>query len=182
MASLPMRPVQNDLTSPAPLPITTAKLIPGVTMALSPAPRALFFDVFGTCVNWRATVVGELHAQAHAALNSPVASLASRVRLTASDMTTEHWGIFAQQWRDGYQKFTRSLAADPSIPWVSVDEHHLSSLKELVVEWRIEGLWTDEELRAISLVWHRLEPWDDAVMGVAMLNRLFCESVTILWL
>ncbi|KAF2631850.1 haloacid dehalogenase [Macroventuria anomochaeta] len=142
-------------------------------MALSPTPRALFFDVFGTCVNWRSTVVGELEAQAHAALNSAAASLASRVRLTASDMTTQHWGEFARQWRDGYRKFTRALATDPSVPWKSVDEHHLESLKELVVKWQINGLWDDEQLRAISLIWHRLEPWADSAMGVSMLNRLF---------
>jgi 2-haloacid dehalogenase len=143
-------------------------------MALNPPPRALFFDVFGTCVDWRATVVNELVARAHAALNSATASLASRVRLTASDMTPEHWGKFAQQWRSSYQKFTRSLAADPSIPWKSVDEHHLEALKKLVVDWSIDGLWDDEQLRAISLIWHRLEPWEDSAMGVSMLNRLFC--------
>lgn len=88
-------------------------------------------------------------------------------------MTVEHWGLFAQQWRDGYKMFTRALAEDPSIPWVSVDEHHLTSLKELMVEWKIEGLWTDEELRGLSLIWHHLEPWEDSALGVALLNRLF---------
>ncbi|KAF2134545.1 haloacid dehalogenase [Dothidotthia symphoricarpi CBS 119687] len=142
-------------------------------MALSVPPRALFFDVFGTCVDWRESVINELHAQAHAALNSASASLASRVRMTASDMTIEHWGRFAQDWRDTYRKFTRNLAADPSLPWVSVDEHHLTSLKELMAAWKIEGLWNDVELRAISLIWHRLEPWEDSAEGVELLNQLF---------
>lgn len=176
MARSPRRPVQNDLTSPAPLPKTPPKLISGVTMALSPPPRALLFDVFGTCVNWRKSVVDALHAQSHASLNSATASLASSVRLRASDMTLEHWGLFAQQWRNGYKQFTKKLAEDPSIPWMSVDEHHLTSLKELTAEWRIEGLWNDEELRSLSLIWHHLEPWDDSAMGIALLNRLFCRS------
>lgn len=89
-------------------------------------------------------------------------------------MTVADWGLFAQQWRDGYQKFTRTLAEDPSLPWVSVDEHHLSSLKVLMNEWSIEGLWDGEELRTLSLIWHHLLPWDDSAMGVALLNRLFC--------
>ncbi|KAJ4383278.1 hypothetical protein N0V86_001323 [Didymella sp. IMI 355093] len=142
-------------------------------MALSPTPRAFFFDVFGTCVDWRTTVVGELDAQAHAALNSATASLASRVRLTAGDMTTERWGEFAQKWRDGYKRFTQQLASDPTVPWKSVDEHHLESLKQLVEDWHIGGLWDDEQLRAISLIWHRLDPWADSALGVSMLNRLF---------
>lgn len=143
-------------------------------MALKTTPRALFFDVFGTCVDWRTTVVRELHAQSHASLNAATASLASTVRMRASDMTTEQWGIFAQQWRNSYKQFTQWLSKDPNIPWVSVDEHHLRSLRELVAEWQIEGLWDDEQLREISLVWHRLEPWADSAMGVTLLNQLFC--------
>jgi 2-haloacid dehalogenase len=143
-------------------------------MALSTPPRALFFDVFGTCVDWRTTVTHALNAQSHAALNSATASLASRVRLKASDMTLAHWGEFAQQWRNGYKTFTRKLAADPTVPWKSVDEHHLESLKDLLVQWEISGLWTDEEVRALSLVWHQLEPWSDSVQGIALLNQLFC--------
>tara|TARA_R110002003_G_scaffold433_2_gene19693 strand:+ start:3232 stop:4134 length:903 start_codon:yes stop_codon:yes gene_type:complete len=144
-------------------------------MPLEPTPRALFFDVFGTCVDWRKSVVSELHAQSHAALNAATASLASTVRLRASDMSLEHWGIFAQQWRNSYKHFTRQLAQDPTMPWISVDEHHLQSLRELMAEWQIEGLWDDEQLRGISLIWHRLEPWADSAMGVALLNRLFCK-------
>lgn len=178
MTGLPLRPVQNDLATPIPVPVprTPPKTIPGISMALDTTPRALFFDVFGTCVDWRTTVVGELHAQSHASLNAATASLASAVRMRASDMTIDHWGTFAQQWRDSYKLFTKQLAQDPTIPWVSVDEHHLKALRELVVEWQIEGLWDDEQLREISLVWHRLEPWVDSAMGVALLNRLFCKS------
>jgi 2-haloacid dehalogenase len=176
MAKLPVRPIQSDLTSPVPVPLPRAPLTPvyGITMALIPTPRALFFDVFGTCVDWRTTVVRELHAQSHASLNAATASLASAVRARASDMTTEHWGIFAQQWRNSYKQFTQQLAQNPKLPWVSVDEHHLTSLRELVTEWQIDGLWDDDQLREISLVWHRLEPWADSAMGVALLNRLFC--------
>jgi 2-haloacid dehalogenase len=148
----------------------------GITMALDPAPRALFFDVFGTCVDWRQSVTKELLAQSHVSLNSATASLASRVRMRASDMneSIENWANFALQWRDSYRQFTRKLANDPSIPWKSVDDHHLSSLRELMVEWQLDGLWDDQTLREISLIWHRLEPWADSVVGVGMLNKLFC--------
>ncbi|KAL5118474.1 hypothetical protein ACEQ8H_003650 [Pleosporales sp. CAS-2024a] len=144
-----------------------------MTMALKVVPRALFFDVFGTCVDWRKTVVDELHAQSRVALNAATASLPSAVRLRASDMSLEHWGVFAQQWRDSYKRFTKRLASDATIPWVSVDEHHLGSLRDLVVAWRMEGLWDEEQLRQLSLVWHRLEPWADSAMGVALLNQRF---------
>lgn len=142
-------------------------------MALSAPPRALLFDVFGTCVDWRTTVTQALDAASHAALNSATASLASRVRLRASDMTPAHWGTFAQEWRNGYKAFTRSLAADPNLAWKTIDEHHYESLKSLLGKWELEGLWTDEEVQVLSLVWHRLDPWMDSSAGIALLNQLF---------
>lgn len=56
-------------------------------MALpDPQPKALLFDVFGTCVNWRKTVTNELWNAALDALESPDASLSSEVREKASAM------------------------------------------------------------------------------------------------
>ncbi|KAI4679569.1 hypothetical protein J4E81_010375 [Alternaria sp. BMP 2799] len=140
-------------------------------MSLSPLPKALLFDIFGTCVNWRSAVTTALSQSAHSALNSATASLASRLRLRASEMSDEHWGQFAQQWRNSYKAFTKQLASDPSIPWVSVDDHHLSALQKLIAEWELDGLWDDEEIRALSLVWHQLDPWADSVAGMALLNQ-----------
>ncbi|KAF2835034.1 haloacid dehalogenase [Patellaria atrata CBS 101060] len=142
-------------------------------MALSPPPRALLFDVFGTCVDWRTTVTTVLSHQAHFVLNAATSSLATTVRMRASSLTAEDWGRFAQQWRDSYMRFTRSIAQDESAPWKSVDEHYLSSLRELLQTWQLEGLWTDEETRTLSLIWHRLDPWSDAARGIEELNKLF---------
>lgn len=145
-------------------------------MALQPPPKALLFDVFGTCVDWRSTVTRELEAQSHAALDSATASLASRVRLRASDMTTHLWGDFAQQWRNSYKIFTKLFAADPNMAWKTIDEHHLDSLKELLKEWELEGLWKEEEVLDLSLVWHRLDPWADSSAGIQRLSQSFCTA------
>jgi len=142
-------------------------------MSPPPTPRALLFDVFGTCVDWRKTVISALQSQAHKSLNAATASLASKLRLRASTMTGEDWGRFAQEWRNSYLVFTQQLAADTSIPWLSVDEHHLRSLKELMGKWELDGLWDEDEICALSLVWHRLDPWADSVEGVGLLNTRF---------
>jgi 2-haloacid dehalogenase len=136
-------------------------------------PRALLFDVFGTCVDWRSTVTNALWEASRATLNAVTSSIPSVARLKATDMTMDDWGIFAQQWRNSYKKFTRSLASDPTIPWKSVDEHHLEALKELLKSWDIEGLWTAEETRALSLIWHRLDPWQDSEDGIKALNSFY---------
>ncbi|KAJ5061768.1 HAD-like domain-containing protein [Bipolaris maydis] len=142
-------------------------------MALSPTPRALLFDVFGTCVNWRKSIVSALCGKAHESLNAATASLASQLRLRASAMTEEDWGRFAQEWRDSYKIFTKKLATDHSSTWMTVDDHHLKSLKELIAKWELQGLWEEHEIRALSLCWHHLVPWDDSVLGVQLLNQLF---------
>jgi 2-haloacid dehalogenase len=157
---------------------------------LAHPPRALLFDVFGTCVcppvpqnpecmltqlqvDWRSTVTDALFHAAHKSLNAATASIASATRFKATDMTKEDWGQFAQQWRNSYMKFTRSLADNSALKWKTVDEHHLDSLRELLAEWQLEGLWTDEEIRALSLIWHRLNPWQDSEPGIKALNGLY---------
>ena len=145
-------------------------------MAPSEPSRALFFDVFGTCVDWRTSVTQALYAQSHAVLDSATAPPASTVRRKARDMTFVHWGEFAQQWRDTYKVFTRTLATDSGLPFKTVDEHHFDSLKQLVLDWDLDGLWTSDELYALSMVWHRLEPWADAARGVELLNSMFGRS------
>jgi 2-haloacid dehalogenase len=129
--------------------------------------------VFGTCVNWRKSVISALHAYAHQALNDATKSLASRLRLRISEMTEEQWAQFAQEWRNSYKVFTKKLVDNPPQPWMSVDEHHLKALQELIVKWELEGLWDEDEVKTLSLVWHRLEPWEDSVKGVEMLNQQF---------
>ena len=55
-------------------------------MALNPPPRCLFFDVFGTCVDWRKTVTDTLWNAAQAALKDHDTSMSTSVRKAASDM------------------------------------------------------------------------------------------------
>lgn len=54
-----------------------------------------------------------------------------------------------------------------------MDTHHLESLKKLLQDWKIGGLWTDAEVREISLMWHYLDPWPDSSAGIAVLNQKF---------
>jgi 2-haloacid dehalogenase len=81
-------------------------------------------------------------------------------------MTEEHWGKFAQEWRNTYKEFTKSISNDATLPWKTVDEHNLDALEELLTKWRLAGLWRLDEVRTISLVWHRLDPWSDSEYGI----------------
>lgn len=137
--------------------------------------KALFFDVFGTTVDWRSTVTEGLHAHAKKALASSQTQSPAQKRAAA--MSEEDWGAFAQKWREGYYAFTRRIAANPGeAPYKTIDEHHLDSLKELLESWELAGLWSEAEVQDISLIWHRLNPWPDTVAGIQALNKRFQTS------
>ncbi|KAK3627802.1 hypothetical protein LTR56_019035 [Elasticomyces elasticus] len=155
-----------------------------------PAAKCLFFDVFGTCVDWRTSVTDELWTQAKEALGSASSSIATRIRISASDMTYEQWGELAQEWRNGYLKFTREVAAntDSNKPYKTIDEHHLESLRSILTERGLifprtddtpaelvhdGSLWDEQQIQELSMVWHRLNPWPDTCQGILDLNKMF---------
>ncbi|KAF2724353.1 haloacid dehalogenase [Polychaeton citri CBS 116435] len=162
-------------------------------MALKdPTPKCLFFDVFGTCVDWRKTVTDKLYNESSNVLNSPESSISSRIRMRASTMTYEQWGDIAQEWRDSYLVFTRSIANDPSIPYKTVDQHHLDALREILERHSLinplpppssssipaddvqdGSLWHNAQVRSLAQIWHYLAPWPDTVRGIQALNRSF---------
>jgi len=143
--------------------------------------KALFFDVFGTTVDWRSTVTKGLHARAQAALAARSDSTSSsQARSVASSMSEQDWGSFAQAWRTSYYEFTRRVAAQPGVaPYKTIDEHHLDSLVELLRARRLTGLWSDAEVHDLSLIWHRLDPWPDTVAGIRALNAVGFQTSTL---
>ncbi|RMZ75096.1 hypothetical protein DV738_g5651, partial [Chaetothyriales sp. CBS 135597] len=119
-------------------------------MSTEQPPKALLTDVFGTVVDWRGTVVKYLTDSAKKALEAPPPAIS-------------------------YYYFTQSYDPDKG-PFKSVDEHHLDSLVDLVNEYKIHGLWTDEELKEISLIWHALDPWPDSEPGLKALSDKFITA------
>lgn len=119
----------------------------------APSVKALTFDVFGTVVDWRSTLIREGEAL-------------GRERGLAVD-----WAAFADAWRDGYgPAMNRVRSGD--LPWKTIDELHRIILDGLLVRFGIEGLDEDAKAR-FNRVWHRLDPWPDAVEGIARLKRKY---------
>jgi 2-haloacid dehalogenase len=145
-------------------------------MSLETEVKALFFDVFGTCVDWRSSVTAALAKASRSALNEPNAHVSSTAKDHATGLTNKDWGEFAQQWRNTYKTFVKALSADSTVQWKSVDQHHFDALNDLVQTWKIEGLWTQDQIQELSLVWHNLDPWTDSVHGVELLNKKFITS------
>ncbi|HUN70125.1 MAG TPA: haloacid dehalogenase type II [Burkholderiales bacterium] len=123
--------------------------------ARPPAPfasiRALVFDVFGTVVDWRGSIVREC------------AALGRRKKLAVD------WPAFADAWRAGYRPAMARVRSG-ELPWMTIDQLHRLILDELLPRFGIEGL-TEDEVDHLNRVWHRLEPWPDARRGLAALKR-----------
>lgn len=117
------------------------------------AVKALTFDVFGTVVDWRSTIIDE-----GAALN--------RSRGLKLD-----WAHFADAWRGRYAP-SMDRVRRGELPWTRLDDLHRMALDELLVEFSVEGL-TEDEKAQLNRVWHRLRPWPDAVEGLTRLRRRF---------
>jgi 2-haloacid dehalogenase len=116
-----------------------------------PDPEALVFDVFGTVVDWRSTIIRE-----------------GEVLGQKKDLDMD-WAAFADAWRSRYAP-SMDRVRRGEIPWTKLDDLHRASLEELLEEFGVEGL-SEEEKDHLNRVWHRLEPWPDAVKGLTRLKE-----------
>ena len=108
--------------------------------------RALTFDVFGTLLDWRPTIV-------------------SAFRESGLEADPEE---LADDWRG------RALAATQEVnqqrrPWGTFDRLHEVTLGELLDARGLE--LPDDRRAALVEAWHRLDPWPGAPAGLETLRR-----------
>lgn len=113
--------------------------------------KALVFDVFGTVVDWRGSIIREGMA------------LGRRKKLKVD------WPAFADAWRAGYRPAMARVRSG-ELPWTKIDDLHRMILDELLPRFRLGRLPADDVAR-LNRVWHRLQPWPDARAGLAKLKR-----------
>lgn len=119
-----------------------------------PSIRALLFDVFGTVVDWRSSVIREGEA------------LARRKNLHHVD-----WAKFADAWRRSYGPSMEKVRR-AELPWTNIDALHRMILDGLLKDFQISGL-SEDEINHFNRVWHRLEPWPDVPQGLLRLKKKF---------
>ncbi|KAI1088803.1 haloacid dehalogenase [Rostrohypoxylon terebratum] len=138
--------------------------------------KALTFDVFGTVVDYRTTVPQELVRRAQEKIASPeFGTLPEAPRNRFAAMSEEDWAKLASEWRTSYWKFTRTFVPGQS-GWKDIDAHHYDALHELLRKWELTSIYTDDEVRSLSVVWHKLKPWDDSAAGIKRLGTKYVTS------
>jgi 2-haloacid dehalogenase len=115
--------------------------------------KALFFDVFGTLVDWRTSVAREAE---------------TTLKPLGYDLD---WLAFADAWRGQYQPSMEEVRSG-RIPFCRLDVLHRRNLEHILPQFGIGQL--DEHMLAdLNLAWHRLDAWPDVPAGLRRLRRTF---------
>ncbi|HMF26435.1 MAG TPA: haloacid dehalogenase type II, partial [Pseudolabrys sp.] len=115
--------------------------------------RAMFFDVFGTLVDWRTGVARE----------------AERV-LRQAGYNLE-WTAFADAWRGEYQPGMEEVRSG-RIPFCKLDVLHRRNLERFMPRFGVRDL-SDDASGELTLAWHRLDAWLDVPAALARLKKRF---------
>src|SRR5581483_10224608 len=115
--------------------------------------QALLFDVFGTVVDWRTSIIDDLSG------------------FGAAKGLKADWAQFADEWRGLYQPGLEEVRSGRR-PWTILDVLHRESLDKLLARHGITGLGEADKVH-INKVWHRLKPWPDSVAGLARLKSRY---------
>ncbi len=116
----------------------------------TPAPDALLFDVFGTLVDWRGSLL----------------DVATEV--AGAGGADADWALLVDDWRRAYQPALDAVRAAPG--WRDLDAVHRDTLTDVC---RRHGVVLPDSARATLVqAWHRLRPWPDVREGLARLRRV----------
>jgi len=120
---------------------------------MSVSVKALFFDVFGTLVDWRTSIAREAESA-----------------LKPSGVNVD-WPAFADAWRGEYQGAMDEVRFG-RIPFCKLDVLHRRNLEKILPRFNISGL-PEDVLHNLNLAWHRLDAWPDVPPGLTRLKRRF---------
>jgi len=120
---------------------------------MAAAIKALFFDVFGTLVDWRGSIAREAEASL-----KPCG-------------TTLDWPAFADAWRGEYQGAMEEVRSG-RIAFCKLDVLHRRNLDITLKRFGVTAL-SEQDKHTLNLAWHRLDAWPDVASGLARLKRKF---------
>jgi 2-haloacid dehalogenase len=112
-------------------------------------PRVLLFDVFGTLVDWRTSLIDLAEA------------MANRTGAQAD------WAAIVDDWRRGYQPAMDRVRRGAA--WRDLDSLQRETLSEVLTGRNIRLSAEDHELLVQG--WRQLRPWPDSRAGLDRLRR-----------
>ncbi len=122
--------------------------------SLTHTVKAMVFDVFGSVVDWRGSIIRDL------------------TRWGEQQGVQADWALLADKWRGLYQPQMERVRTGAR-PWTILDVLHRESLDQLLPEFGLAHL-TESQRDHVNRVWHRLDAWPDSIAG---LGRLKCRYI-----
>jgi 2-haloacid dehalogenase len=117
-------------------------------------PKALLFDVFGTVVDWRTSLIDNFSAW-------------GKARGIRGD-----WAALVDGWRGAYMPSMEEVRRHPERGFVILDDLQRQSIEPLTAKLGIAGL-TAADFDYLTRGWHSLHPWPDSVGGLTRLKTRF---------
>jgi 2-haloacid dehalogenase len=114
---------------------------------------ALFFDVFGTLVDWRSSIAREAEA------------------LLAPRGHDLDWNAFAKAWRAEYQPSMEEVRSGRR-GFIKLDQLHRENLERVLQRFGLETLSNDARA-ALNGIWHRLDAWPDVPAAMRRLHAKY---------
>jgi len=117
------------------------------------AVKALFFDVFGTLVDWRTGIARE-----------------AKAFLSPRGIELD-WLAFADAWRGEYQPAMEEVRSG-RMAFARLDVIHRKMLDRIAPKFGLDKLG-DADRDELTLAWHRLDAWPDVKPGLERLRAKY---------
>ena len=118
--------------------------------------KAIFFDIFGTLVDWRKSLITQINQE----------KILNNNNLLIDKLVIN--------WRLEYQPILNKVN-NRKIPWMLLDELHMMTLNKTLKKMKIDHLSENKKKRMVHF-WHKLIPWQDTRKGLSDLNKSFITS------
>lgn len=113
--------------------------------------KAILFDVFGTTVDWRSSVIAELE------------------KFGDENGLSADWPATADRWRAGFRDLQAKIAHGDR-DWITMDQIHREVLDGLLRDMGASDL-PESDVAYLNAAWRRLKPWPDTVEGLTLMKR-----------
>lgn len=116
--------------------------------------KALLFDVFGTVVDWRTSLIENF------------------TKWGDAKGLKGDWSALVDAWRGAYMPSMDEVRKHPERGFVILDTLQRQSVEPLAAKLGITGL-TSDDFDYLTRGWHSLNPWPDSVSGLTRLKTKF---------
>ena len=118
--------------------------------------KAFFFDIFGTLVDWRSSIM-------EGAKNL---KFFYKRRLELEE--------FVINWRKEYQPILNQVN-DNTLPWKTLDELHEYTLEKVLKKMNFDKV-SKKDKKYLVMLWHKIKPWDDSCIAIDQLNKNYITA------